>query len=109
MMVAGIWKLKQMLFPEAAKLFVAYLLRLIGKLPLNLKRTVVRNEVEGNLTRAIKEFSYGGSAVTPYPPKVIWTSDIDISPDSFFRDGKIIVKLDYSDNPHRNVVECALL
>lgn len=107
--VISIWKLIQILFPEAAKLFVAWLLRKIGKLPLNLKRRVVSNEVEGNLTRALKEFGCEGSGFAPYLPKVEWTSDIGISPDSFFRDGKIIVRLDYSDNPHRNIVESALL
>ncbi len=107
--VVGVWKLIQMVFPEAAKLFIAWLLRRIGKLPLNFKRMVVRNEVEGNLTRALKEYGCAGSGFTPHLPKVEWTSDVDITPDSFFRDGKIIVRMDYSDNPHRNIVESSLL
>jgi hypothetical protein len=54
--VVGLWRLVKALFPEEAKLFVAFVLRKIGHLPVELKRTVVRNEVEGNINRAVREF-----------------------------------------------------
>ena len=107
--LVGVWQLIQMIFPEATKLFIAWLLRKIGNLPLNQKRRVIRNEVEANLKKALSGFDCGGIRVTPYPPKIEWTSEFNVSSDSCFRDGRIIVRLDYSDNPHRNVVDAALL
>lgn len=107
--LVAIWKLVKSLFPESAKLFVASLLRKIGYLPLELKRVVVRNEVEGNLNRAVKEFGCEGKRLLPHPASLVWVSPSELSPDSFFRDGRIIIRLDYSENPHRNIVEAALL
>lgn len=104
-----LWRLIKSLIPERAKLFIAYLLRKSGYLPLELKRVVVRNEVEGNLNRAVKEFGCEGSRLLPHPASLVWVSPNEFSPDSFFRDGRIIIRLDYSENPHRNIVEAALL
>ncbi len=103
------YKLIQILFSEEVKLVVASVLRTIRRLPLKLKRLVIGNEIEGNLNRAVKEFGREGSGLLPYPVKLVWASPGEIAPDSFFRDGKIIIKLDYSDNPQRNIVEAALL
>lgn len=107
--VIALWQLVKSLFPEEAKLFVAFVLRKIGHLPVELKRTVVRNEVEGNINRAVKEFGCEGSRLLPHPASVVWVSPGELSPDSFFRDGRIIIKLDYSENPHRNIVEGGML
>ena len=107
--VIALWQLVKSLFPEGAKLFIASVLRKIGHLPVELKRTVVRNEVEGNINRAVKEFGCEGSRLLPHPASVVWVSPGEISPDSFFRDGRIIIKLDYSENPHRNIVEGGML
>lgn len=104
-----LWKLVKSIFPEGAKLFVASLLRKIGYLPLELKRVVVRNEIEGNINRAVREFGCEGSRLLPHPASLVWVSPGELSPDSFFRDGRIIIRLDYSENPHRNIVEGALL
>lgn len=105
----ALWKLVKWVFPEGVKLFVASLLRKIGYLPLGLKRVVVRNEVEGNLNTVVKEFGREGSRLLPHPASLVWVSPGELSPDSFFRDGRIIIRLDYSENPHRNIVEGALL
>lgn len=107
--LVALWQLIKSVLPERAKLIVAYLIRKLGYLPLGLKRLVVRNEVEGNLNRAVKEFGTEGSRLLPHPASLIWVTPSDLSPESFFREGKIIIKLDYSDNPHRNIVESALL
>ena len=107
--LVALWRLVKSVFPEGAKLFLASLLRKIGYLPLELKRVVVRSEVEGNLNRAVKDFGCEGSRLLPHPACLMWVSAGELSPDSFFRDGRIIVRLDYSENPHRNVVEAALL
>lgn len=105
----AIWKLLKAVFPERAKLFVASVLRRFGFLPLGLKRVVVRNEVEGNLNRAVREFGCEGKRLLPHPAELVWVTSGELSPDSFFRDGRIIIRLDYSENPHRNIVEAALL
>ena len=105
----GLWRTVKWLFPERAKLFIASLLRKLGPLPLPLKRVVVRNEVEGNLNGAFQEFGCQGSRLVPYPVSVQWVSLSGLSPDSFFDNGRIIVTLDYSENPHRNIVEGGLL
>jgi len=107
--LVALWKLLKAVFPERAKLFVASLLRKIGYLPLGLKRVVVCNEVEGNLNRAVKEFGCEGKRLLPHPASLVWVTSGELSPDSFFRDGRIIIRLDYSENPHRNIVEGALL
>ena len=107
--VIALWRLLKSLFPEGMKLFVASVLRKIGYLPVELKRTVVRNEVEGNINRAVKEFGCEGSRLLPHPASVEWVLPGELSPDSFFRDGRIIIKLDYSENPHRNIVEGGML
>lgn len=109
MALAALWKLIASVFPEGAKLLVARVLRRIGYLPLELKRIVVRNEVEGNLNRAVREFGCEGSNLLPHPASLVWVSPGEVSPDSFFRDGRVIIKLDYSENPHRNIVESGLL
>lgn len=107
--VVVLWQLVKSLFPEGAKLFVAFILRKIGHLPVALKRTVIQNEVEGNINRAVKEFGCEGSRLLPHPAAVVWVSPDELSPDSFFRDGRIVIKLDYSENPHRNIVEGGML
>lgn len=107
--VIALWQLVKSLFPEGMKLFVASVLRKIGYLPDELKRTVIRNEVEGNINRAVKEFGCEGSRLLPHPASVVWVSPGELSPDSFFRDGRIIIKLDYSENPQRNIVEGGML
>lgn len=107
--LVAIWRLVKSLCPESVKLFVAFFLRKIGYLPLELKRLVVRNEVEGNLNRAVKEFGCEGKRLLPHPASLVWVTSSELTPDSFFRDGRIIIRLDYSENPHRNIVEAALL
>ena len=107
--LAVLWKVITSVFPDGAKLLVARVLRRAGYLPLELKRIVVGNEVEGNLNRAVKEFGCEGSRLLPHPASVQWVSPGEISADSFFRDGRVIIKLDYSENPHRNIVESSLL
>ena len=105
----ALWRLLAWVFPEEAKLFIANVLRKIGYLPLGLRRLVVRNEVEGSLNKAVREFGCEGTRLLPYPASLVWVSPGELSRDSFFRDGRIIIKLDYSENPQRNVVESSIL
>jgi len=107
--VWALWQVLKLVTPEGTKLFVASLFRKIWHLPTELKRVTVRNEIEGNLNRAVREFGHEGCRLLPHPVSVEWVSPANASPESFFANGRIIVRLDYSDNPHRNIVETAIL
>ena len=104
-----LYVLSQVVFPEATKLFLAWLLRKLKRLPRVLKQWVIASEIDGNLTRAVKEYGAEGSGMLPYKPKLVWVSAGEVKPTSFRRGRKIIIMLDYSDDPHRNIVEAALL
>jgi len=103
-----LYVLSQMVFPEATKLFVAWLLRKLKVLPHVLKQRVISSEIEANLVKAVKEYGAEGGGMLPYKPKVVWVSS-EMNPTSFRLGNKIIIKYDYSDDPHRNIVEAALL
>ena len=97
------------LLPDFVKRCFAWVLRKLPCLPRALQRRAMKNEVEGNLNAVLQDFRTEGQGIAPYPARLVWTSGESLSADSFFRQGRVTIILDYSENPDRNIAEAGLL
>lgn len=95
--------------PDESRIIVSKLIRLIRRVPQQLKQLSVANDVEVNIKRATELMADESGAVAPHPLKIHWVQDEEMTADSFFRDGRVIIKMSFSDNPSRNIVESAIL
>ena len=102
--VQGAWKA----LPDPLKRFSAAALRKLPSLPNAWKRRVVKNELEGTLNAALKEFSREGAGFIDHELKIEWLTPDSDARDSFFRSGKAFIKLGFSENNDRNLVDAAL-
>ena len=100
----GAWKA----LPDPLKRFSAAALRRLPTLPNAWKRRVVKNELEGSLNAALKEFSHEGARFVDHEIKIEWITPGSDARESFFRSGKAYLKLGFSENNDRNLVEAAL-
>ena len=69
---------------------------------------MVKNELEGNLNAALKEFSREGAGFIDHEIRIEWLTPDSDARDTFFRSGKAFLKLGFSENNDRNLVEAAL-
>ena len=104
LVVQGAWKA----LPDPLKRFSAAALRMLPTLPNAWKRRVVKNELEGTLNAALREFNREGAGFVDHEVKIEWLTPSDDVRDTFFRSGKAFLKLGFSENNHRNLVEAAL-
>ena len=103
--VVGLWRAA----PDPLKRYSAAALRWLPNLPNSLKRRAVKNELEGELNAAFSQFGREGAGFIEHQIRIAWlTPDEDVA-DSFFREGKAYLKLNFSENNERNLVEAALL
>ena len=100
----GAWKV----LPDPLKRLTAAALRKLPTLPNAWKRRVVKNELEGNLNAALKEFSREGSGFVGHEITIEWLTPSSDARETFFRSGKAFLKLSFSENNDRNLVEAAL-
>ena len=100
----GAWKA----LPDPLKRFSAAALRKLPTLPNAWKRRVVKNELEGILNASLREFNREGAGFIDHEVKIEWLTPSDDVRDTFFRSGKAFLKLGFSENNHRNLVEAAL-
>ena len=100
----GAWKA----LPDPLKRFSAAALRRLPTLPNAWKRRIVKNELEGSLNAALKEFSHEGAGFVDHEIKIEWITPGSDARESFFRSGKAYLKLGFSENNDRNLVEAAL-
>lgn len=100
----GVWKA----LPDPLKRLTAAALRKLPTLPNAWKRRVVKNELEGNLNAALKEFSREGAGFIDHEVKIEWLTPDSDAKDLFFRSGKAFLKLGFSENNDRNLVDAAL-
>ena len=94
--------------PDPLKRFSAAVLRKLPALPNAWKRTAVKNELEGTLNAALREFNREGAGFIDHEIKIEWLTPDDDVRESFFRSGKAFLKLSFSENNNRNLVEAAL-
>ena len=97
------------LFPNPIKVLTASILRLIPFLTNYWKRRAVKDELEGNLNAALRDFSDEGAGFINHEIKVEWLTPHSDARDSFFRSDTAFLRLDFSENNDRNLVEAALL
>ena len=100
----GIWKA----LPDPLKRLTAASLRKLPTLPNAWKRRAVKNELEGNLNAALKEFNREGAGFVDHEVKIEWLTPDSDARESFFRSDKAFLKLGFSENNDRNLVEAAL-
>ena len=100
----GAWKA----LPDPLKRLSAAALRKLPTLPNAWKRRVVKNELEGTLNAALREFNREGAGFIDHEVKIEWLTPNSDVRDTFFRSGKAFLKLGFSENNHRNLVEAAL-
>ena len=102
--VLGTWKA----LPDPLKRLTAAALRKLPALPNDWKRRAVKNELEGNLNAALKEFNREGAGFIDHEIRIEWLTPNSDARESFFRSGKSFLKLGFSENNDRNLVEAAL-
>ncbi len=100
----GAWKT----LPDPLKRLSAAALRRLPTLPNAWKRRVVKNELEGSLNAALKEFSREGAGFVEHQIKIEWITPGSDARESFFRSDKAYLRLGFSENNDRNLVEAAL-
>lgn len=101
----GVWQA----FPDSVKRLTAELLRKVPSLPNALKRRAVQNELEGTLNAALKDFDKEGAGFVEHTVKISWLSPNTDAKEAFFRSDRVYLKLNYSENNERNLVEAALI
>ena len=109
--LAGIYTLAQgawKTLPDPLKRVSAAALRKLPSLPNAWKRRAVKNELEGELNAALKEFNREGAGFIDHEIKVEWLTPSSEAKDLFFRSGKAYLRLGFSENNDRNLAEAAL-
>lgn len=101
----GIWNAA----PDPIKRAIAKTLRIFPALPNILKRQAVKDEIEGSLNAAFKAFGKEGAGFIEHEVKVTWLTPGDRAKQLFFQSDKAYLKLDFSDDHERNLVEAALI
>lgn len=95
-------------FPQNAQIVLSHVGKLVAWAGTGAHRFVVKNQVEGHVNTAMRQFNVESGGAMPHPVKVVWAGR-DVSPESFLEKGRVIVKLGYSEPAYRNVVNTALL
>lgn len=101
----GIW----IAAPNLLKRLSATALRGVPNLPNSLKRRAVKNELEGEINAAFKDFGKDVEGLIGPEIKITWLSPGEDARERFFSSGKAYLKLDFSENQERNLVEAALV
>ena len=105
LVVLGAWQT----LPDPLKRLTAAALRKLPALPNDWKRRAVKDELEGNLNAALKEFNREGAGFIDHEIRIEWLTPNSDTRESFFRSGKAFLKLGFSENNDRNLVEAALI
>lgn len=100
----GVWNT----LPDPLKRLTAAALRKLPALPNYWKRRTVKNELEGNLNAALKEFNREGAGFIDHEVRIEWLTPNSDAREMFFRSGKAFLKLSFSENNDRNLVDAAL-
>ena len=95
--------------PDFIKRLIARLIRLAPDVPNHLKRRAIKNEIEGSINKAFKQFNREGAGFVDHEIRISWLKPGDNAREVFFRSGRAYLKLDYSRNPEANLVEAILL
>jgi len=101
----GVWAA----IPEPMKRLVARILRKIPNLPNVYKRTTIKYEIEGELNAALKDFSKEGIGLTEHEVCISWLTPNQEARESFFREGKAYIKLDFSEKKEKLLVDAAVI
>ena len=94
--------------PNPLKQLVSHLIRLAPDVPNYLKKSAIKNEIEGSINGAFKKFNREGAGFVEHEIRISWLSPGEDAREAFFRSGKAYLKLDYSRTPEINITEAAL-
>jgi hypothetical protein len=101
----GIWKIA----PDEVKHIIAGGLRKIPNLPIYYKRRTVKFELESEINTALKEFGKEGAGFVEHEVVISWLTPDQEARSLFFRGGKAYLKLDFTEDKERNLVEAVLM
>lgn len=102
----SIWKA----VPDTVKGLVAKGLRKIPNLPNQYKRRTVKFELESEMNTALKEFMKEGAGFVEHEVGISWLTPGQVEARRlFFKGGKVYLKLDFSEDKERSLVEAAIL
>ncbi len=93
--------------PEVAAKWGAILNSLISKISRKAERRSVALDIQGRIDSFSKSISHEVPGIMPYGVKIEWVNG-ELTKESFFRDGKIILKMSYHTNQDENVVHAAV-
>ncbi len=94
--------------PRNAQIILGHLLRLVDWFGSGIRESIVKNRVEGYTNKTVEEFNKESGGATPYPLKIKWVPK-NLTPESFLKSGKVVVKLNYKEPDYKNIVDAALL
>lgn len=103
--VAAMWSAA----PNFFKQLIARVIRIAPDVPNQLKRRAIKNEIEGAINGALRQFNREGTGFVDHEVSVSWLRPGEDAREVFFRSGKAYLKLDYSKSSETNIVEAALL
>lgn len=95
-------------FPRNAQIIFGHLLRLVDWVGSGIRESIVKNRVEGYSNKTVEDFNKESGGSTPYPLKIKWVPK-NLTPESFLKNGKVVVKLNYKEPDYKNIVDAALL
>lgn len=93
--------------PEVAAKWGAILNSLISKISRKAERRSVALDIQGRIDSFSKSISHEVPGIMPYGVKIEWVNG-ELTKESFFKDGKIILRMSYHMNQDENVVHAAM-
>src|SRR4030043_510859 len=93
--------------PEVAEKWGGLFNRVFAKLFKSAERHSVSLDIQGSINHYCKSINKQFPGILPYGVKIEWVIG-NITRESFFKDNKVIIKLDYHTNQDENVVRAVL-
>ena len=93
--------------PEVAAKWGAILNSLFSRISRKAEMRSVALDIQGRIDSFSKSISHEVPGIMPYGVKIEWVNG-ELAKESFFRDGKIILKMSYHMNQDENVVRAAM-
>lgn len=94
--------------PHSVEVIVAQIARLFAFFGSGVKRFIIKREVQGRINSHIESLDRWSDGVTPQGISIEWVRP-GTGRESFLRGDSIVCRMDYSENPHLNYLNAALL
>jgi len=93
--------------PDVAEKWGALLSRLFSKISRRAELSSVALDIQGKIDSFSKSVNSEVSGILPYGVKIEWVTG-ELTKESFFRDGKIILRMNYHSNQDENIVHATM-